>query len=200
MGQPKPRGQDRIDPDLASTYREQYGFVWRSLRRLGVPDTAIDDAVHDVFVVAARRLHEFEGRSAITSWLFAVAVRVSKHQRRAAARHRRRKDALAAETQVRAPSDGGGFDRQDAARTLHALLERIDEPLRHVYILMELEQMTGREVAGILSLTVPTVHSRLRAARQQLRRHAEALQSGQHEAPPAKPDRKRPSKTLRRSA
>jgi RNA polymerase sigma-70 factor (ECF subfamily) len=170
-------GERRIDPDLATTYREQYGFVWRSLRRLGVPDESVDDAVHDVFVVAARRLEEFEGRAAVTSWLFAVAVRVSKHQRRSIARHRRRKDALAAEVDARGSSHAGDFARQDAARILHGLLARIDEPLRHVYILMELEQMTGREVAAILSLAVPTVHSRLRSARQQLRRHAEALQN-----------------------
>lgn len=176
----KAGGADRIDPDLATTYREQYGFVWRSLRRLGVPDPAVDDAVHDVFVVAARRLHEFEGRAAITSWLFAVAVRVSKHQRRSLARHHRRKEALAAEQGAVSPpptAHGGDFARQDAARTLHGLLELIDDKLRHVYILMELEQMTGREVAALLSIAAPTVHSRLRSARQQLRRHAEALQS-----------------------
>ena len=179
MGRPKPGGADRIDPDLAKTYREQYGFVWRSLRRLGVPDPAVDDAVHDVFVVAARRLHEFEGRAAVTSWLFAVAVRVSKHQRRSVARHRRRKEALAAEQGAIDPAGAGhrgDFARQDAARTLHGLLQLIDDKLRHVYILMELEQMTGREVAALLSIGVPTVHSRLRSARQQLRRHAEALQ------------------------
>ncbi len=177
MGRRQSGGQDRIDPDLAETYREQYGFVWRSLRRLGVPDDAVDDAVHDVFVVAARRLGEFEGRAAITSWLFAVAVRVSKHQRRSLARHRRRKDALAAEQVAVSTKPTSDFARQDAARTLHTLLRRLDEPLRHVYILMELEQMTGREVAELLSLAVPTVHSRLRSARQQLRVHAEALQS-----------------------
>ena len=177
MGQRQSGGADRIDPDLATTYREQYGFVWRSLRRLGVPDVAVDDAVHDVFVVAARRLHEFEGRSAVTSWLFAVAIRVSKHQRRSVARHRRRKDALAAEVDALSPTHSGDFARQDAVRTLHALLELIDDNLRHVYILMELEQMTGVEVAELLSIPAPTVHSRLRAARHQLRRHAEALQS-----------------------
>ena len=165
------------DADLARTYRAHYGFVWRSLRRLGVPDFAVDDAVHDVFVVAARRLGEFEGRAAITSWLFAVAVHVSKHQRRAVARHRRRKDALARELDAAGPGQGRDrFAQQDAAHTLHALLEHLDDELRHVFILMELEQMTGREVAEILGLKVPTVHSRLRSARQQLRRHAAALE------------------------
>ena len=177
MGRRSTGGSSCIDADLAKTYREQYGFVWRSLRRLGVPDDAVDDAVHDVFVVAARRLQEFEGRAAVTSWLFAVAVRVSKHQRRSIARHRRRKDALAAEDDAHGSSHSGDFARQDAARILHGLLARIDEPLRHVYILLELEQMTGREVAAILSINVPTVHSRLRSARTQLRRHADAMQN-----------------------
>ena len=167
-------GKRRIDPDLAATYREHYGFVWRSLRRLGVPDGAVDDAVHDVFVVAARRLKEFEGRAAITSWLFSVAVHVSQHQRRAIARRRRRREAIARHTEATGqPRDA--YAQQDAAHTLHALLDHLDDGQRHVFILMELEQMTGREVAQILGLKTATVHSRLRAARTQLRRHAEQL-------------------------
>lgn len=174
---PKPeqaRARRGVDAELSATYREHYGFVWRSLRRLGVPDEAVDDAVHDVFVVAARRLDEFEGRSAVTSWLFAVAVHVAQHQRRSIARHRRRQDALAQQLDTCRPA-ADAFARQDAVRTLHALLECLDASLRHVFILMELEQMTGREVAEILGLKTATVHSRLRSAREQLRRHAADL-------------------------
>jgi RNA polymerase sigma-70 factor (ECF subfamily) len=160
-----------IEAKLEETYRHDYAFVWRSLRRLGVPEHAVDDAVHDVFVVAARRLHEFQGRAALTSWLFAVAVRVAKHQRRAIARHARRRDALARTVQTAGPPKDA-FARRDAAQTLHALLEELDDEHRHVFILMELEQMTGREVAEMLGLKIPTVHSRLRAARDQLRRAA----------------------------
>lgn len=163
--------------DLAEVYGEHYGFVWRSLQRLGVPESAVDDAVHDVFVVAARRLHEFQGKSALTSWLFAVAIRVAKHQRRAIARHLRRQEALAAETAAAVPPRDA-FAQQDAAAMLHALLERLKDDLRHVFILMELEQMTGREVAQILGLEVATAHSRLRLAREQLRRHATELGTG----------------------
>ena len=164
--------------ELAEVYRQQYGFVWRSLRRLGVPDRCVDDAVHDVFVVAARRLSEFEGRAAITSWLFAVAVRIAQHQRRAIARHLRRQDALAQELDAVSPNKDE-YARQDAAHTLHALLDELDQERRHVFILMELEQMTGREVARILGLKPATVHSRLRAAREQLRRAAAQLTSAE---------------------
>jgi RNA polymerase sigma-70 factor (ECF subfamily) len=160
-----------VEVQLADTYRIHYGFVWRSLRRLGVPEHAVDDAVHDVFVVAARRLHEFEGRAALTSWLFAVAVRIAAHHRRAIARHERRRSALAQTVQSSGPPKDA-FARRDAAQTLHDLLEALDDEHRHVFILMELEQMTGREVADMLGLKVATVHSRLRSARDQLRRAA----------------------------
>lgn len=172
--EPRPRASapDRaVEADLAEVYGEHYGFVWRSLRRLGVPDRAVDDAVHDVFVVAARRLREFEGRSAITSWLFSVAVHVAKHQRRAIARHKRRQEALAREADATTPPRDA-FAQHDAVQMLHALLDRLHDDLRHVFILMELEQMTGREVAQILGVKVATAHSRLRLAREQLRRHA----------------------------
>lgn len=181
MPSPHPRREHAaaraVDADLTQVYAEHYGFVWRSLRRLGVPDTAVDDAVHDVFVVVARRLGEFEGRAALTSWLFAVAVRVAQHQRRAIARHERRKEALAREANAPAPPRDE-FARHDAVQTLHALLDRLDDGLRHVFILMELEQMTGKEVARMLGLEVATTHSRLRLARVKLRRYAAELHAG----------------------
>ena len=174
-----------IDAEFAATYREHYGFVWRSLRRLGVPEDSVDDAVHDVFVVVARRLSEFEGRAAITSWLFAVAIRVAKHQRRSIARRQRRRDALARAVEVVAPSHADAHTQHDAARTLHALLDRLEDEQRHVFILMELEQLTGREAAEILGIKPATAHSRLRIAREHLRRHAAEMRSRDAKAEPA---------------
>ncbi len=159
---------------LRQSYADHYGFVWRSLRRLGVEEDAVDDAVHDVFVVAARRLHEFEDRAAVTSWLFAVAIRVAKHKRRALARHLRRTEAVANRAKTRTPARDP-YAQHDAARTLHALLQRLDDKLRHAFILMELEQMTGKEAAATLGIKVATAHSRLRLAREQLRAHAAEL-------------------------
>lgn len=46
--------------------------MWRVLRALGVPDAQLEDAVQDVFVVVHRRLSEWQGRAAITTWLFAI--------------------------------------------------------------------------------------------------------------------------------
>src|SRR4051812_34339786 len=71
---------------LPTTFEEVYAahvaFVWRVLRALGVAAEQLEDAAQDVFVIVHRRLPEFEGRSAITTWLFAIARRVASRYRR----------------------------------------------------------------------------------------------------------------------
>src|SRR5262245_20245633 len=68
--------------EFSAFYEQYFAFVWRSVRRLGVADHAVDDAVQDVFVVVHRRLAEFEGRSSVRSWLFGIALRVARARRR----------------------------------------------------------------------------------------------------------------------
>ncbi|HSD87703.1 MAG TPA: sigma-70 family RNA polymerase sigma factor, partial [Kofleriaceae bacterium] len=76
--------QDRASaaPSFDEVYAAHFAFVWRVLRTFGVPDAALEDAAQDVFVVVHRRLPEFEGRAAITTWLFAIARRVAGAHRR----------------------------------------------------------------------------------------------------------------------
>ncbi len=155
-------------PSFETIFREHYGFVHASLRRLGVPDALTDDALQDVFVVVARRLAEFEGRSSMRTWLFAIAVRVARHQRRSSSRHQRKVEALGEVAAMMAQSDSMG--RADSARVLRRLLESLDDDKRQVYLLMELHRLTAPETAEILGLKVPTVYSRLRLARAELTR------------------------------
>src|SRR5689334_15233045 len=65
-------------------YEEQFRFVWRSLRRLGVRESDVADAAQDVFLVVHRRLGEFEGRSKVSTWLYGICYRVARDRRRLA--------------------------------------------------------------------------------------------------------------------
>lgn len=154
---------ERLDFD--AVYEAHHGFVWRSALRLGVTEANVDDAVHDVFLVAHRRLDEFEGRASIRTWLFAITMRIAQRYRRTRMRKERREDAYAASARATAPDDHA---RSEAAQTLHRLLATLDEDKRAVFILSELEGLTAQEIADAFSLKVPTVYSRLRAARQEL--------------------------------
>src|SRR5688572_8332202 len=68
--------------DFHTAYTEHFNFVWRSLRLLGVPPDLLDDAAQDVFSVVFRRLADFDGSAALTTWLFAIARRVAANYRR----------------------------------------------------------------------------------------------------------------------
>lgn len=159
---PQPAGPPRLD----DVYRDHHQFVWRSLVRLGVPDDRAADALHDTFMVVARRLEEFEGRANIRTWLFAIAIRVARSVRRDGARERRRREVLSA----RRPTEHEPHAASDAANTLRTLLRHLDEDKRAVFIMAELEGMTAPEIASVLRIKVPTVYSRLRHARAQLER------------------------------
>src|ERR1043165_1590531 len=72
---------------LSSMFHQHYDFVWRSVRRLGVPEDAVDDAAQEVFVVASRKLDAI-GAGKEKAFLFGTAVRVAADTRRALQRRR----------------------------------------------------------------------------------------------------------------
>jgi RNA polymerase sigma-70 factor, ECF subfamily len=152
--------------DFAGLYQSQFGFVWRSLQRLGVNLAELDDAVQEVFVVVYRRLDSFEGRSSLRGWLFGIAVRVASQRRRTA--RRRPEQALPPDLPASESSDPHeATENAQARRLVYALLEELDDDKRAVFVLAELEQMTAPEIAEILQLKLNTVYSRLRAARRE---------------------------------
>jgi RNA polymerase sigma-70 factor (ECF subfamily) len=175
----EPSGSPAAAPaGFEQAFRDHHAFVWRMVRRLGVAESSVDDAVQDVFLVLARRFHEFdEARGSLRGWILAIAARVARQHRRATGRRHRLLAAFAREPREtsHAPASSG-----DDAGTLHALLDTLDDDQRMVVVLLELEQMTAPEVASLLGLKVPTVHSRLRLARAALKRaHALRMARGE---------------------
>jgi RNA polymerase sigma-70 factor, ECF subfamily len=144
-------------------YARHFAFVWRVLRTLGVPEAGVEDAAQDVFVVVHRRLCEFEGRAALTTWLFAIARRVaSAHRRKGAARAY---DEPLDDDPAGAADTFAAFSRAQAAATVMAILDTMDEDKRIVFALVELEQLSVPEVARMLEINLNTAYSRLRLAR-----------------------------------
>ena len=166
----KPRAAVGDSAGAAALYREHHAFVWRNARRLGCSDDWVDDAVHEVFLVAARRLSEFEGRSNARTWLFAITLRVVRRMQRDRARYATKVAAYELESDALSE---GPETRSESARYLRSLLGRLDEQRRIVVILVELEGMTSLEVALATGAKQGTVETRLRSARQMLQQMIE---------------------------
>src|SRR5262249_23116742 len=75
-------------------FRTHADFVWRSLRRQGVPDADIEDAVQEVFLVVYKRLGDYVEQGAVRAWLFTISRQVANHHRRSFARRERKHEAL----------------------------------------------------------------------------------------------------------
>lgn len=145
-------------------YEAHFAFVWRSAHRLGVPASAMDDAMQDVFVVVHRKRGEFQGRSSIKTWIFGIVVHVARAYRR------RRSIDDAADPDMLAdrahPSPQAQAEAAEALRALQEVLDELSDERREVFVLVELEEMTAPEAAEALGLKLNTLYSRLRAARQ----------------------------------
>jgi RNA polymerase sigma-70 factor, ECF subfamily len=163
-------------------YAQHVDFVWRNLRRLGVPDAQVDDAVQEVFLVLHRRRTEFEGRASLRTWLFRILLRVAADQRRSARRKSPlawwRGEAIDVETVPDpAASPHEETARREAAAALHRLLAGLDDDKRAVFVLAELEQMAMPEIAAALDVNLNTAYARLRAARRDFERAVARLQA-----------------------
>src|ERR1043166_8592232 len=67
---------------LRQVVAQHFDFLWRSLRRLGVPAASVDDAAQRVFLVAARKLGAVAPERT-RAYLFAIALRIAAEDRRA---------------------------------------------------------------------------------------------------------------------
>lgn len=152
---------------FAELYAEHAAFVWRTLRRFGVSDSGLDDAMQDVFVVAHRKLSDFDGASP-RAWLAAISRRVAADTRRRDANHavcdRESQHEIALSSEALRQSEEAD-SRSAAVALLHRLLDALDDEKREVFVLAELEGMSMQEVASALEVNVNTAYSRLRAAR-----------------------------------
>jgi RNA polymerase sigma-70 factor (ECF subfamily) len=160
----------RQDLTVDAVYDLHFEFVWRTLRRLGVPLRRMDDAAQDVFLVVHRKLPEFQARSSLRTWLFGIVVRVVHDYHRS----QRRKEEP---TRSNEPFDPDSFaderdpgpleqaERAAAIRMFEELMANVSEEKREVFLLTEFEQMTAPEIAQAIGIEVSTVYSRLRAAR-----------------------------------
>ena len=153
---------------LAEVYRCHAGFVWRVLRRLGVADAALEDVVHDVFLVVHRRLPEYDGRAALTTWLFGVARGVASNHRRGVARAQRKLSV--APTPTAGPDPELRTEQARLAEFVRGFLQGQGEHRRLLFELADIEGLKVPEIAEALGMNLNTAYARLRAVREQLSR------------------------------
>ncbi len=144
-----------------------------AVRRFGVrmcknPHDA-DDVLQDTLLSIATHLPEFEGRSSLLSWVFALTRTACARRRRGLKNRPPVPDEAAHAQHDDAPSpEARAADRELGEALVHAL-DSLSEEQREVILLRDVEGLTAPEAAEAIGITVDALKSRLHRARAALR-------------------------------
>ena len=152
------------------------------LRVLGDPEDA-RDASQDAFVSALRKLGQFRGDAAFTTWMHRVAVNACYD----ILRKRQRQPLLRAvnddgpEPDVGPPTPDHA-DEVSGTTDVAAALTRVPPEFRVVLVLADVQDMPYEQIAAVLDVPIGTVKSRVHRGRLALAR--EMGLGGENPAPP----------------
>jgi RNA polymerase sigma-70 factor (ECF subfamily) len=178
---------DHGDPDqdshrefrvlVARHYAKVYNVIYRYV---GDADEA-EDLTQDTFVCAFRAWSSFRGDSAVYTWLYRIAINLSKNRLKHLQR-RRSAEAVSldepviddSETVSREVHDWSlsperALDNKELGLFLATQVTRLPDDFREVVILRDYEDLSYQEIAEVVGCSVKAVKSRLFRARTILR-------------------------------
>ena len=156
--------------------REHTGWMLALAQRYLKDGALAEDCVQEAFLQAFRNLREFEGRSAVKSWLFRIVVNAAlmRLRSRRGAGEQCLDDVLAqfergecrreaAWSEVATPQEI--LQRKEARELVVAKMMQLPDGYRIVLLLRDIEGLSTEEAASVLGLSEGAVKVRLHRAR-----------------------------------
>lgn len=160
---------------LGEIYNQYYADIRRFALRMAGPSD-VDDIVHDVFLTLVQVAPTYDGRPCVKPFLFGIAAKLVLRRRQGLNRLARAMSAFGRTVSGslrRTPEDVAGDAEQ------HVLFDRafadLSDEKRVVFLMLEVEGLSGSEAAEALAIPVATVWTRLHYARRELR---DAIEKG----------------------
>jgi RNA polymerase sigma-70 factor (ECF subfamily) len=141
---------------------DRYGVaIQRVLLRMVGDDPEGRDLLHDTFLRALDHINELRDPSALKSWLNKMAVYTAQEWIRA---RRRMGQPQSPDTAPERPCVSPTPESRQALRSFYAIMDRLPEEERVVFILRFVEEMDLTEVAEACGISVSTTRRRIRRA------------------------------------
>jgi len=158
--------QDGSNIAWQNFYDAHFDFVFRMARRLGTPTAETEDVVHDVFVVAYRKITDFQGGN-LQSWLYRITSNIvsDRHRKRRVRRAFEKLKVWFGKTEVESPERSA--QRSAAAKAVAVILQHMSPKKREVFALFEIEGLSGSEISERIKCPENTVWTRLHHARKE---------------------------------
>lgn len=160
--------------EFGAIYEEHSKTIfYLTLRLLGDPAQA-EDATHDVFLKAYRKMDQFRGESGVRTWLYRIAINHCQnllqtwHQRHMI---NNADDAVWETT----PGDGGNplhvLEIKELGQRIQRTLEALSEEYRLLLLLVADEKLSYQEIGNITNQTADAVRGKLHRARRAFASH-----------------------------
>jgi RNA polymerase sigma-70 factor, ECF subfamily len=163
------------DDDCLDTFDRELDYIFGTLQRLGARPADIEDLLQEVFLALYRNWPTLDTTRSLRPWLFGVAFRVVRTQRR---RRARETPFEALDPEDGAPSPEGWVQDQESLALLSAALQHVPVSRRSVVIKHDLEGLEVIDIARELSLTKFGIYARLYKGRQELASAVRRLRKG----------------------
>jgi RNA polymerase sigma-70 factor (ECF subfamily) len=149
--------------------------LYRTIRAILRDEAQTEDVVQEAYVRAYAHLDQFAGRASFSTWLIRIAVHEGmarlrsgkrfEEEKGSAEREGDRMDRLASPL----PSPEQQASASEIKTLLEALIDRLPDGNREVFMMRDVEGMTTTETADALGVTEENVKVRLHRARAALR-------------------------------
>jgi len=144
-----------------------------------------EDVLQDTLLNIANHLGDFEGRSSLSSWVFALTRSACTRKRRGLKNRPPAPDAHLADAADVAPSPEARAADQELASALSSALDGLSDDHREVILLRDVEGLAASEAASALGISVDALKSRLHRAREALRAALRPLLEPARAQPPS---------------
>lgn len=134
-----------------------------------------EDVEQDTLLSVASHLTNFEGRSSLTSWVFALARSACNRRRRGKKNQPTLGEEALSTLQDEGPSPEQATEQEQMTRALSAALSVLPEDYRDAIHLRDIEGLSAQEAAEALGISVDALKSRLHRARSALREQIRPL-------------------------
>lgn len=170
-------GNENAFRKLVDNYRQMVvGICFGILHNI---DDA-EDVAQEVFIEVFRSVKKFRGDSKLTTWLYRIAVNRSLNFIRDNKKYRRNRpvDDLAGEGKdisqhfVSPETENPEYNLENRQRAaiLHNAVDTLSKNQRIAFVLSKYEDLSNREIAEVMSLSVSSVESLMYRAKKNLQK------------------------------
>jgi len=155
--------------ELAAIYEEHARPVfYLALRMLG-DATQAEDATHDVFLKAYRKLGDFKGQSSIRTWLYRITINHCQNLLQSwHRRHIHGTDDEAIWERAAGPADSPlrALETKELGQRIQTTLDGLPEEYRLLLLLVADEKLSYEEIASLTNQSTDAVRGKLHRARR----------------------------------